>query len=116
MINSVEKTNLAYAYACAVKAHQGFAENHSCIKGATIVFELIQGIEWYFDRDQRGCGYIGYTEKPSTLDQDNPEYGFEVNWVEYEDENYIHVDADDGCGNRHIQLVFLKSEEIKSGE
>lgn len=114
---AVNKVNLAYAYACAVKAHQDFAHKFSSVGGATIAFELIQGVFWHFDRDQRGRGYIGYSEiSNSDLDIENPNYGFEVNWIEYEDEKYLHVDADDGCGNRHIQLVFLKSEEVKETE
>lgn len=116
-MTAVNKVNLAYAYACAVKAHQDFAEKHSSVEGATIEFELIQGVQWHFDRYPNGRGDIGYSETSSNdLDIENPNYGFEVNWIEYEDENYLHVDADDGCGNRHIQLVFLKSEEVKEPE
>lgn len=112
MTTAIHKVNLAYAYACAVKAHQEFGENHSCIKGATIDFELIQGVRWHLQGENRN-GYIGYTENPEITDPEDFDYGYEVNWVVHQDDNCIHVDADDGCGNRHLQLVFLKSEEIK---
>lgn len=116
MKENSHKVNLAHAYSSAVKAHQDFAENHSLVKGATISFELVQGVQWHFDRNERGRGGIVYSEtSEEDFDIDNADYNFEVNWIEYEDENYLHVDADDGCGNRHIQLVFLKSEQVNNG-
>lgn len=111
-MTAVNKVNLAYAYACAVKAHQDFAEKHSSVEGATMDFELIHGVRWCL----QGNDYVAYTKNPKQKDPDNFDYGLEVNWIEYEDEKYLHVDADDGCGNRHIQLVFLKSEEVKEPE
>lgn len=96
-----DKTNLKYAYQCAIEAHQKFQEQHSSIPGATIDFELISGVKWEATED-----YISWWE-------DEEEYGLEVNFINYEDDFCIHFDCDDGCGNRHIDVVFLKSEIVK---
>jgi len=109
----IDKANLKYAYSCAVEAHQKFEENHSSVENATLAFELVSGVTWEYQGNGRG-GYIGYTEKPDEFDPDNPEYGFEVNWIQYQDDKCIHLDCDGGCGSRHISLVFLKSEEFKA--
>ena len=97
-------TNLKYSYQCAVEAHKKFEEQHSTIKGATLNFELISDVKWLYAGDE-----VIWLEG-------GEEYGFEVNFVVYEDDICIHFDCDDGCGNRHIDVVFLKSEQTYSGE
>ena len=98
-VEDTNATNLKYAYQCAVETHKKFEEQHSLVKGATLNFELISGVEWF-----HGGGDVIWLEGEE-------EYGFEVNFVVYEDDFCIHFDCDDGCGNHHIDVVFLKSEQ-----
>lgn len=98
-VEDTNATNLKYAYQCAVESHKKFEEQHSLVKGATLNFELISDVKWLYDGDE-----VLWLEG-------GEEYGFEVNFVVYEDDICIHFDCDDGQGSRHINVVFLKSEQ-----
>ena len=103
-----DKINLKYAYQCAVEAHKKFQENHSSIRGATINFELMSGVKWNYKDGEAVWWEEG-------LDEDDC-YGWEIIFIVYEDDFCIHFDCNDGCGNRHIDVVFLKSERVGEEE
>ena len=94
-----DKINLKYAYQCAVEAHEKFDKKYSLVKGATLNFELISGVKW------------DYIDDCITWWEEEEMYDIEVNYTTYEDDFCIHFDCNDGCGNRHIDVVFLKSEQ-----
>lgn len=101
---SIELTNLKSAYQCAVESHQKFKNHYHSIRGATINFELISGVNWQYEEDEA----IRWWEGQLSGDD---YYEWEVNFIVYEDDFCIHFDCDDGCGNHHIDVVFLKSEQ-----
>lgn len=65
---------------------------------------------------ERGKCTINWNEDNDVEDlelTDNNTYSVDINWVIYEDDEFLLVDADDGCGDRHSQYLFLKTNEVK---
>lgn len=93
------------AYKEVVEFKQQFEEKYADVKDVTSDFELISDVWWKYVDDE-----VLWWDK----DKDEEDCcGWEVNWVIYEDDFYIHFDCDNGCGDRHISVVFLKSEQVE---
>lgn len=98
------------AYKDVIGFKQAFEERYVNVTGATSDFELISGVVWSLNGEQ---DEVEWEDKEDyNPDQEYFEYGYEVNYVEYEDDFCIHFVCDDGCGNRHLNVVFLKSDQI----
>ena len=98
------------AYKDVIEFKLGFKERYSGVKGADSDFDLISGVVWSLNEDQDEVEWID--KEDYDPDQEYFEYGYEVNYVEYEDDFCIHLVCDDGCGNRYLNVVFLKSERM----
>lgn len=98
------------AYKEMIGFKQAFEERYANITGATSDFELISGVVWSLSSDRDEVKWTGKEDYDSA--QEYFEYGFEINYVGYEDDFCIHLVCDDGCGNRHLNVVFLKSDQI----
>ena len=67
-------------------------------------FELIDYCDSYTFKDD----YIEWYYKE---DDHNRVYGLEVNYIIYEDDKYLMLDTDDGCGANHCNVLFLKEKQ-----
>lgn len=74
-------------------------------------FEYLHDAYWYYDATDKNVFWTYEEESLNGVPLDY-EFSYEVNHIEYEGVDYTMLDVDDGCGSRHLKLVFSEAKRI----